>query len=193
MNTETATAWVGRAWPRVGLLGNPSDGYGGRVLAFSFEDFEARVTLTGSAQETIESEAAPLVRAALRRFEAAVGSHPGPGAVVVSCDIPRQAGLSGSSAIIIATLRAQMARSGRRLSDLELARMALAVEVDDLGITAGPQDRIVQAYEGLLDMDFSQGPFPTPRRLDAATLPPLFLAGSKEPGDDSGSVHRPVR
>ena len=35
----------GRARPRVGLLGNPSDLYGGAVVAFTFEDFLTRVNL----------------------------------------------------------------------------------------------------------------------------------------------------
>ena len=38
----------------------------------------------------------------------------------------------------------------------ELAALALAVETEDLGIAAGPQDRLIQAHEGLLYMDFSE-------------------------------------
>ena len=38
----------------------------------------------------------------------------------------------------------------------ELADLALAVEVDELGIAAGLQDRVAQAYGGLTFMDFAR-------------------------------------
>jgi len=53
--------------------------------------------------------------------------------------------------------------------------MALAVETEDLGIAAGPQDRYAQAHEGLVLMDFA-GAAPQVTRLDTALLPALFLA-----------------
>ena len=36
---------IGVAHARVGLLGNPSDGYGGKAIAFCLADFHARVYL----------------------------------------------------------------------------------------------------------------------------------------------------
>jgi glucuronokinase len=56
-------------------------------------------------------------------------------------------GLAGSSAIVIAVLRALQRHA--RLPPLppdELASLALSVEVDELGYAAGLQDRVVQAY-----------------------------------------------
>lgn len=40
------------------------------------------------------------------------------------------------------------------LSRDQLPSFVLAVENEELGITAGLQDRVVQAYEGLVHMDF---------------------------------------
>src|ERR1700742_1443101 len=36
------------ACPRAALIGNPSDGYFGKTIAFTFKNFEARVTLEES-------------------------------------------------------------------------------------------------------------------------------------------------
>ena len=40
----------GRAFARAALLGNPSDGFGGKTLGFTFAELEAEVTL-GSADD----------------------------------------------------------------------------------------------------------------------------------------------
>ena len=34
-----------KAYPRAALIGNPSDGYFGKTIAFTFSDFAAEVTL----------------------------------------------------------------------------------------------------------------------------------------------------
>jgi len=108
--------------------------------------------------------------------------------------IPRQAGLAGSSAIIMAALRALADLADFTWDPVELAQVTLAVETDTLGWTAGPQDRVVQAYEQLLDMSFA-----TPwnasdyHPLDPAKLPPLFLAWNQSQGTPSGVVHAGVK
>jgi glucuronokinase len=43
-----------RAYARVGLLGNPSDLYGGRALSFAITDFSATVRLRPSAELLIQ-------------------------------------------------------------------------------------------------------------------------------------------
>jgi glucuronokinase len=106
-------------------------------------------------------------------------------------NIPRSVGLAGSSAIVIAVLRALCASHHIALAPDALARMALEVETEALGITAGLQDRIAQAYGGLTFMDFG-----TPERfepLDAALLPPVVVALQTAPGEDSGIVHGDLR
>lgn len=71
-----------------------------------------------------------------------------------------QVGLSGSSAIVVATFRALMEYYQVSLSDIaltpgELAQVILDVERSELGISAGLQDRVVQSVGGLVHMDFS--------------------------------------
>ncbi|MBW2279286.1 MAG: GHMP kinase [Deltaproteobacteria bacterium] len=107
-------------------------------------------------------------------------------------DVPRQAGLSGSSAIIIAGLRALAAWFQEDLAAERIAQIALAAEVEDLGIQAGPMDRVIQSWEGVLFMDFA-GPDGERSRLDPGLLPALYVAWSPRPGLDSGLVHSDVR
>ena len=108
--------------------------------------------------------------------------------------IPRHVGLGGSSAIVIATLRATRSLHGIDLPEPELAELALAVEVEDLGIAAGLQDRVAQAYGGLTFMEFAPGAGETAyERLDPSLLPPLLVAWQSSAAAESGSVHAPLR
>lgn len=188
------------ARPRVGLLGNPSDLYGGAVVAFTFDDFATRVTVEpAERRELLPAEGSKLLGAAVARFAARFPAlELGAGErlrarIAFETNVPRQAGLSGSSAIVIAALRALCAAFGVSLEPFEVAELALAAEVEDLGIVAGPQDRVVQAYGGLVAMDFT-GPRAPERyeRLDAALLPPLLIAWNDAPGRDSGATHHDV-
>ena len=72
------------------------------------------------------------------------------------------------------------------LEGAALAEFALAVEAEDLGIAAGPQDRIAQAYGGITYMDFSG----TPRYESLAPrLPPLLIAWRSAAAEPSGLIH----
>lgn len=204
------------ALPRVGLLGNPSDMYGGAVIAFTFDGFRARVRLESSAGASADDardlevdwaaagrtdpltlEGLPrLAAAALRRLAARFpGTASGCGERVVlraSTDIPRQVGLAGSSAVVVASLRALAAWQGRELAPLALAELALSAEAEELGIVAGPQDRVAQAFEGLVHMELEGAPWRV-TALDPALLPPALVAWDPNPGRDSGAKHDDVR
>ena len=177
-----------RAHARVGLLGNPSDLYGGRGIGFAVRELEARVTLRAAPTVAIESE---LLRAAWNAL--AIDGSSSPFAITAETDIPFQAGLSGSSALMIAALRAWNAWFGLGLSRTRIAELAWRAENEILGIRAGPLDRLVQSHEGLVAMDFrvpfAQG---SVERLDPAVLPPLLLAWHGQPTVSSGDVHAPV-
>ncbi len=178
---------------RAGLLGNPSDGYGGRVIAVTLPQFSAAVEITGASQwdfdENVLLEAT--VRALRTRWPKLVAR---PAAMRFETSIPRQVGLSGSSAIVIAALRALALRSAAVWDNVDLARTALEVETEVLGWSAGPQDRVVQAMEGLLDMDFAQS-WQASRyhRIDLGLLPQLFVAWDRSAGEPSDVAHSDVR
>jgi glucuronokinase len=172
----------GRAFARVALAGNPSDGYGGRTLAVVVRDFEASASAEPAAAADSFDSPGPggddLMRATLERFRRhTAASDP----VALSCEtnVPREVGLAGSSAIVIACTRALCDLHGAALENDELARLALAVESEDLGIAAGLQDRMVQARETLVAMDF--GGEALYEELDPELLPPLFVAWHPAP------------
>jgi glucuronokinase len=192
----------GSAFARAALAGNPSDGYGGAVLAVCVRELAARAQAIGRAgarpdaaparsdpaerPRAVSDPPSALVDATVARFGR------GPCSVRWATTVPREVGLAGSSAIVTATVRALCALHGRALDPDDLAEMVLAVEVEDLGIAAGPQDRYAQAHEGLVFMDFA-GARPRVERLDAALLPPLYLAWRRDAAEASHAVHGGLR
>jgi glucuronokinase len=76
--------------------------------------------------------------------------------------------------------------------------LVLSAEVDELGITAGLQDRVAQVYQGLVYMDFSEnfmrdfghGVYES---LDPTLLPRLFVAYQPYPTKVSGRVLNDLR
>ena len=174
-----------KAHPRAALVGNPSDGYFGKTIAFTFANFDAEVIL----YETPELEIMPNLRdhskfssiadlaedvhlfgyyggirllkaAAKRFFEHVRGQgielHDRNFTIRYQSDIPHLVGLAGSSAIITAGMRALMAFYDVTIPKAELANIVLAVETEELGIAAGLQDRVAQSYGGLVYMDFDR-------------------------------------
>ena len=207
-----------RAFARAALVGNPSDGYGGKTLSVTIANFEARSVLYEwdelevlgsfpdqsrfrSIDELVEDVqkhgyfgGIPLIKAVIRRFvdcckQQKRSLHNRNFTIRYESSIPRQVGLAGSSAIVIAALRCLMDFYGIKLPEHVQPSLALAAERDELGITAGLQDRVIQVYEGLVYMDFSkQATTRDPsgyecgkyERLSPDLLPPLYLAYFRE-------------
>ncbi len=97
-------------------------------------------------------------------------------------DVPKQAGLSGSSAIVTAALSCLEAHFGAEFAIPLNTRPNLVLAAESaLGITAGLQDRVVQSYEGVVYMDFEEAGMKARgygeyTRLDPALLPRLWCA-----------------
>ena len=222
---------VAAAPARVGLLGNPSDGYGGRTLGLAVPRFRVEVEVEPADRvEIVANEAdqfrwksvaelvdrvdrqgygtGPQLLAATVRTLADVATsvdHAGfdrLGFVIrYRTTIPRNVGLGGSSALIIACLRALGELTGLGLPPEVLASVALRVETEQLGIVAGLQDRVVQTLGGLVAMNFGEqevdarfgvahGEY---RSLDPANLPPLFIAYREAVAQPSTAYHRGLR
>jgi glucose-1-phosphate thymidylyltransferase len=181
-----------RAHARVGLLGNPSDLYRGRGLGFAVRELGATVTLADADALQLEGG---LLQAGWRVFarELGVDAAARPFRLTATSDVPFQSGLAGSSALLVAALRAWSAWFEVPLARGRIAELAWRVENDELGIRAGPLDRLVQAHEGLLALDFAE-PWDASavERLDPALLPPLLLAWHGAPTRSSGDVHAGV-
>ncbi len=180
---------VGWAPARASLAGNPSDGYGGAVLAVALDRWSARASAAPAGSLTVAPDS-PLVRATVRRFADELEPRAVRTSVRWGSTIPRDVGLAGSSALVIAVLRALCDLFSVVLDRTRLADLALAVELHELGIAAGPQDRIVQARGGLTFMDFVSG---DNEDLDPGLLPPLLIAWRPEAGGPSGDVHAVLR
>lgn len=216
---------------RVGILGNPSDGYGGRTMAFAVDAFTATVELEPLGGAGIEIVAGAddlpvwgdvdalvdridrfgygtgtqLLAAAVRTFIDVCDSveHPRPDGfrLSYSSSIPRQVGLAGSSALVVATMRCLSELVSLEIPDDVLPSIALRVETEQLGITAGLQDRVIQTFGGLVSMDFGaievDGRFGVAHgayeREDASSLPPLFLAYRTMAAEPSGNYHSVLR
>lgn len=123
-----------------------------------------------------------------------------------STSIPRQRGLSGSSAIACAALNCVLEYWGLSAVCPPTHRPALLLAAEqDLGIQAGLQDRIVQVFGGIVFADYSdltadqsqaqtcpKGARVTRVYRNKTQHPPLLFIVHPEhtpPGKDSGQVH----
>lgn len=174
-----------KSFPRAGLIGNPSDGYYGKTIAFVFDNFSANIQL----YETPELDLLPslrdhssfksiehlsedvslygyyggirLLKATIKRFrDFCVGNglklDQRNFTIRYQTNIPNRLGLAGSSAIITACVRALKKFYGIKISRPILANLVLSVETEELGINAGLQDRVAQAYNEPVFMDFDE-------------------------------------
>ena len=79
--------------------------------------------------------------------------------------------------------------------------LILSVENDELGITAGLQDRVIQVYEGLVYMDFAQERMQQTHGfshgvyepLDVKLLPPIYLAYKTDVSEPTEVFHNDIR
>jgi glucuronokinase len=113
-------------------------------------------------------------------------------------DIPCRLGMGGSSAIATAVMRALAEFYEVRIDKPLLPTLALRVETDEMGLAAGLQDRVIQVYGGCVYMDFERDHLDAKgygryEPLDAATLPPLYVAHRGELSEGSDVVHRDLR
>ncbi len=173
------------AYARAGLLGNPSDGYFGKTISLIIKNFAAKILIYESPSLHIEPQEAdsnyfksihhlketvsltgynggiPVIKAAIKKFcdycDANQITIPAKNFTIrYHSNIPRQVGLAGSSAIVIATLRGLMQFYQITIPQEILPTIALEAEVKELGINAGLQDRVIQTYEGCVYMDFDK-------------------------------------
>lgn len=181
---------LGIAYPRAALIGNPSDGFGGMTISFVFSDFKAEVRLMEHDHiEVLPGKVDHLQWKDLDEFSHSVNAMGYYGGIrllkatllvfIKHCrenniklndkkfkltydtNIPVLLGLSGSSAIISACLRALGSWYGVKMQPWLLANLAWQVETEELGIPAGLQDRVAQAYNYPVFMDFDAGHFNT--------------------------------
>ena len=215
------------AYARAGFLGNPSDGYFGKTIALSVRNFRARVILYPSARLEIKLAKADLpifenleelysvtrwrgyyggiriIQALLVRFLDYCRDHrielPDRNFTIeYESNIPQRLGLGGSSAIITAALRALMQYYDVIIPPEIQANLVLETETRELGVPAGLQDRVIQAFEGLVYMDFARelleargyGDY---QRLDPGLLPNVYLAYRTSLSEGTEVFHNDIK
>jgi glucuronokinase len=174
-----------KAYARAGLLGTPSDGYNGKTISFIIRNYYAEIVLyewntleiVPSIQDkgkfrSIHDLVADvrlhgyyggmrLIKATIKRFadycsERNIELHSQNFSIRYSSTIPRQVGMAGSSSIIVATLRCLMEFYDVHIPKKVQPSFVLSVEQEELGISGGLQDRVIQVYEGLVYMNFDK-------------------------------------
>jgi glucuronokinase len=212
-----------KAYARVGLIGNPSDGYYGKTISFLVKNYFAEVVLYETPEIEIVHNTRDhcvfpdisalvrdikaydyyggirLLKAAIKKFADYCRSRritlPARNFTVrYASTIPQHVGMAGSSAIITAAFRALMKFYGVKIPLPVLPNLILSVEADELKIAAGLQDRVVQAYGGLVFMDFNKAHMARKghgiyQRLSPRRLPPLYIAFRKDLAEVSDKVH----
>ncbi|CAI2168388.1 9320_t:CDS:2 [Funneliformis geosporum] len=187
-----------RSYARIGLIGNPSDDCN---LSFDSIDHLVEISKNKGYDENY-----CLLQATCKVFlEYCLKNN-----IILNqrgfsihfiTNIPRQVGLAGSSAIISAFWKALMFffNISNKIIPLPIqANLILSVENDELNISAGLQDRVIQVYGGLIYMNFDEDHmikhgFGIYERLDVSLLPKgLWIAYESNPSD-SGKIHNDVR
>jgi len=216
-----------RAYARAGLLGNPSDGYYGKTISVSVKNFGAHISLYESPELRIESHQQDLnefsnihnlieqinlhgyyggdrlIKAAIKKFyeyclSNKIKLEKRNFTIRYNSSIPRQVGLAGSSAIITATMKSLVKFYKVDIPMEILPTIILKAEVEELGINAGLQDRVIQVYEGCIYMDFEKGHLDKKgygiyEKLNVKSLRNLYVAYNAELGKVSGTVLNDIR
>ncbi|MDY7106843.1 MAG: hypothetical protein S0880_37190 [Actinomycetota bacterium] len=213
----------------VGLIGAPADQLGGRVLGLALANYRAWAHLEPAEGITIRSDddepawrsvqelsdevdryghigSQRLVTAAVRT----VNRHARRLGASVSrqgfrlrygSDIPRQVGLGGSTALIVAVQDVVCRHLGVEVDPLVRPTLALAAEADELGLVGAPRTSVIQVLGGVVAMDFEPDRTEAVDGLghgrydpvDPSGLPPLFVAHLAAAAAADDSARRELR
>lgn len=151
---------------RAGIIGNPSDLYGGTVISCAIplrarcqlEPSERLIFQIGSQRVqpetlTLQGDELDIFRAALvgLGFEIPTARF----TLLAETEIPVQAGLAGSTALLTALLACLLQyRDGGWKSPYHLAETVRQIESQVLKVTCGFQDHYMAVFGGLQYMDF---------------------------------------
>ena len=216
-----------KSFARAGFLGNPSDGYFGKTISFAIAEFCVDLRLEESSRlrfipgevddasfDSMEQLVRDLrlygyyggirlLKAVTKRFWEYCQKEGKPlprrnFTAEYKINIPRLVGLSGSSAICSAMLKAL-----ERFYEVEIPlegapTICLEAEKEELRINCGFQDRVIQMYNGVVFMDFDRtfveanehGRY---ERIDPALMPNLYVSYDAARAEESGEAHKEVK
>ena len=198
---------------RAGIIGNPTDMYGGSVISCStqeraavliepaerlyFEVAGERHEIKGPGDLKLDGGYFDVAKAVIDYLELSDARF----SLRWACDVPFAAGVSSSSAMLVSVLNAVLAYQGRSEHIFFRAEMTRHIEINYL-VLCGYQDAYMCTFGGLNYMDFRNKQFYRAFGDEPyATVEPLapyvgrlpFVLGHTGVQRSSGMVHRPIR
>jgi len=214
MNMEVKSMIKVTAPGRVGIIGSPTDGYGGTMIACSIKN-RAQVMIQESDQLIIENsfgkrilkwrndfsnqgDCFDVVRAVLRFFKL----YDMKAKISITTNIPAQAGLAGSAAVLSGVLSAVVSYAGFHYQKYQLAVLNRIIGLRYLKCNCGCLDAYMTTFGGLNYLDFRGKEYY--KDLDNeiyATVEPLgnfvgelpFIVVHTGTKHHSGKFHKPPR
>ncbi|MFW6269626.1 MAG: hypothetical protein ACOC4G_06060 [Bacillota bacterium] len=203
---------IGKSPGRAGIIGNPTDGYGGAMIACSIP-YQATAILTpssklelkmGSKKTTIDwkndlklqDDCFDLARAVLRYFSPVDLKA----RIEMKSDIPRQAGMAGSTALLSAILSVILEAIDKNYSRYYFAELNRVIELRYMKTHCGYQDAYMTTFGGLNFLDFrgkeyykklKNEYYAAVEPLEAPQLP--FMLAHTGIKHHSGDYHKPIR
>ena len=205
---------VGSAPGRCGIVGNPTDMYGGSVISCSLQE-RAYVSVEPADELRLESDQESVVvrhRADLQL----VGDHCDILRAVIAhqrwyglrahvqcwSELPFASGLSSSTAMVAAALWTLAAYQDVHYEAHHFAEVARSIELNYLGVVCGYQDQYMATFGHLNYLDFRDKEFYRPVGTEPfATVEPLawndrplpFVLANTGIQHSSHAVHKPIR
>ena len=199
---------------RCGIIGNPTDMYGGSVLSCSV-DMRARVAITSAPGLILETNGQTIEITDHKALRPRQDYFDLPRAILdymhlpdLQChvryesEIPLRSGLAGSTALVVALVQALLAWQGESISRYRLAERARYIELNYLKVVCGYQDAYMCTFGGLNYLDLRGKQFYRNAEAELfATVEPLaeyvdelpFVLAYTGVQHSSGAVHRPLR
>ncbi|NPV07917.1 MAG: hypothetical protein HPY83_08145 [Anaerolineae bacterium] len=199
---------------RAGIIGNPTDMYGGSVLSCSV-GMRAWVTVTPADAPVFCTNEQECVLARREDLRPQGDYFDIPRAIMDYLRLPRLrcrveyrselpvgSGMSSSTALLVAMLHAILTWEGQPRGYYQLAEMARYIELNHLKIVGGYQDAYMCTFGGLNYMDFRGKQFYRETEAELfATVEPLssyvpalpFLLAFTGVHHSSNRVHKPLR
>ena len=156
-----------------------------------------RATIDGPADLALRGDDLDLARVVL----ADCGALP-PCQVRTETEIPRQSGIAGSTALVVALTAALLEWKGERPALHALAERAREIERSGLGVQCGFVDQYCCSFGGIRfvelrgkerDLPAEDTPWATVEDLAPFVPEPPFVVAFTGVQHSSGAVHRPIR
>ena len=199
---------------RAGIIGNPTDGYGGAMIACSVKNCAA-ASIEPHDELLVQNESGSKVlhwkndfenkgdyfdifRSVLRYFKA----YDIKAKITTQSNIPVQAGLAGSTAILSSLLSAVLAYMGKDVNRYQLAEINRDIELNYLKCQCGYQDAYMTTFGGLNYLDFrgkeyyrewEKEQYATVENLSRYVDELPFVVAHTGIRHNSGDFHRPLR